>query len=253
MGSGHLIKYRTILLSVLIAATLYAIIRRISDTQYLAVDSVSFTEKSSILVIDPGHGGEDGGAVSVDGLVESGVNLDIAGRLRELCSFLGIQSIMTREGERLAYPPELLRTAERKRWDTKRRTELINGIDNAVLYSIHQNNFPDSGPRGPQAFYAKTAGSKELAERVHDSMRGYLCPDSRRLAAPAPKEVYIMSNITCPAVLVECAFLSNPEDCLLLRQDKYRIGIAAILAASFLQYTEELNEVQNGILLHGMR
>lgn len=250
MRNKQSIKYRLLFLSVLIAAVLYAIIIKLSNIQYLAVNAAAREEKPCILVIDPGHGGEDGGAVSPDGLIESGVNLDIARRLHELCPFLGIRSVMTREGETLDYPPELHRTAERKRWDTRRRTELINSFDHAVLLSIHQNNFPGSSPRGPQAFYGKEAGSRELAERIHDNMLAFLCPGSRRVAAPVPKEVYIMSNVICPAVLVECAFLSNPEDCALLRQDKYKTGIAAILAASFLQYTEENDEGQNDLLLH---
>ena len=231
-------KCRSIFLSLLIAAALYAIINCYGLDNNLLVSTVSVRSSEPILIIDPGHGGEDGGAVSPDGLVESGVNLDIALRLNELCGFFGVKSVMTREGEGLEYPPDLQRTAERKRWDTRQRTALINGIDNAVLLSIHQNNYPNSSPRGPQAFYGKVPEGRVLAELIHKNMVESLYPNSRRVAAPAPKEVYIMSNAHCPAVLVECAFLSNSEDCALLRTEEYRRKIGAVLLASYLQHTE---------------
>lgn len=248
-----LTKYRTLFLSVLIAAALYAIINQLSSDHILAANAELHGTDQLVFILDPGHGGEDGGAVSADGLVESGVNLDIALRLRELCGFFGVKSVMTREEEHLNYPANLSRTAERKRWDTRQRTEFINSWENAVLLSIHQNNFPSGYARGPQAFYGKEPGSRELAERIHHNMLVCLHPESRRVAAPAPKEVYIMSNSNCPAVLVECAFLSDPQDCALLRTVEHKKKIAAILMASCLQYTEATDEGQNDILLHGVR
>jgi len=249
----RLTKYQRIILSFLIAAALYAIINQLDNRSFVAVDGAIGCDNGAILILDPGHGGEDGGAVSPDGLVESGINLDIALRLRELCGFFGVKSVMTRESEDLAYPIDLSRTAERKRWDTKRRMELINSQQNAVLLSIHQNNFPSGRARGPQVFYGKTPGSRELAELMHCNLISALHPESRRVAAPAPKEVYIMSNASCPAVLAECGFLSDPKDCELLRTDEHRKKIAAILMASCLQYTEAMHESQNDILLHGVR
>ena len=243
-------KYRYIILSVLIAAALYAIINQLGSKQVLTASTAHSSANNVVFILDPGHGGEDGGAVSPDGLVESGVNLDIALRLRELCGFFGLESVMTREEESIAYPAELSRTSERKRWDTRRRTEFINSVQNGVLLSIHQNNFPNGRANGPQAFYAGAPESREFAELIHNSMIKALQPESRRVVAPAPKEVYIMSNVKCPAVLVECAFLSDPGDCALLRTAEHRKKIAAILLASCLQYTEAKYEGQDDILLH---
>lgn len=249
----RLTKYERIILSFLIAAALYAIINQLDNSQYIAVNGEIGRRNEPVYILDPGHGGEDGGAVSPDGLVESGINLDIALRMRELYGFFGIKTVMTREGEELSYPENLSRTAERKRWDTRRRTELINSIENGVLLSIHQNNFPSGHARGPQAFYGKSPESKVLAEIIHSNLIAALHPDSRRVAAPAPKEVYIMSNANCPAILVECAFLSDPEDCALLRTDAHKKKIAAILMASCLQFKEAKHEGQDDILLHGVR
>ena len=253
MSGKSLIKCCTMLLSVLIAAALYAIINQLDSRDFLAVNSSLGMIYEPVFILDPGHGGEDGGAVSADGLVESGVNLDIALRMRELCGFFGVNSVMTREEEQLPYPENLTHTAERKRWDTRRRTEFINSLPNGILLSIHQNNFPSGHARGPQAFYGSQTGSRELAELIHGNMVATLYPESRRVAASSPKEVYIMSNAKCPAVLVECAFLSDPQDCALLRTVEHKKKIAAILMASCLQYTEASYEGQNDILLHGVR
>lgn len=249
-GTG---KKCVLLLSLLIVAALYAIINWLSRQQDIEASATGQGTYPSILIIDPGHGGEDGGAASADGLVESGVNLDIARRLEMLCGFFGIRCVMTRDSEKIAYPSDLGSTAARKRWDTQRRSDMINSYGNAVLLSIHQNNYPDSRPRGPQAFYGKAEGSSEFAEIVHENLTTTLLPDSRRVAAPIPKEVYIMSKAKCTAVLVECGFLSNPIESTLLRTDGYKSKIAAALMASYLQYTEATNEKQNDLLLYGVR
>jgi len=251
--NARAIKSYLLLLSLLIAPVVYAIMYRLDGQQYIDAALTDVEMRHSILIIDPGHGGEDGGAVSSDGLVESGVNLDIAKRMETLCGFFGVRSIMTRESEHLDYPAELSNTAARKRWDTKRRVEIINSLENAVLLSIHQNHYPDSRPRGPQALYGAEEGSRDFAEIIHRNLTESLLPDSRRVSTPCPREVYIMSNVKCTAVLVECGFLSNPVESTLLKTSEYRNKIAAILLASYLQYTEEANEEQDNLLLYGVR
>lgn len=251
--SSKNVKISILLLSLLIAPVLCAIINQLDRQQYVAANGSGGGISTDILIIDPGHGGEDGGAVSPDGLVESGINMDISMRVNELCGFFGVRSVMTRESERIEYPSELGSTAARKRWDTQRRVETINSYENAVLLSIHQNNYPDSRPRGPQAFYGRGEGSRELAETIHNNLTAALLPDSRRVAAPVPKEVYIMSKSNCTAVLIECGFLSNPIESTLLKSSEHKSRIAAVLMASYLQYLEAKDEGQNDFLLHGVR
>lgn len=219
----------------------------------MTVSAVKTCEDTPVLIIDPGHGGEDGGAVSLDGTPESSINLDIGLRVRELCVFLGIPSTMTRESEVLEYPDSANTTALRKRWDTRRRVELIRSVPNAVLLSIHQNIYPTSAPRGSQVLYGAGEDSLEFGRMLHGNLVACLDPGNRRVAAPVNQDVYIMAHADCTAALVECGFLSHPEESVLLNTNSYKLKIATVLSGSVLQYMEETNESKDGVLLHGMR
>ncbi len=191
------------------------------------------------LVIDPGHGGADGGAVSVSGKKESEINLSIAQKFADLCRILGYRCVLTRSSERLAYPETADSIREKKAWDQERRAELIRETEHAVLISIHQNLYPDARPRGPQVLYGRKAGSAELAEITHRNLLNALYPESRRVAAPASDSIYLMRIAPSAAILAECGFLSNPEEEALLCSDPYQTGIAAILLASWTEYLKE--------------
>ncbi|MGI5984934.1 MAG: N-acetylmuramoyl-L-alanine amidase [Clostridiales bacterium] len=191
-----------------------------------------------ILVIDAGHGGEDGGAVSRSGIHESVINLDIAKKMAALSELTGLPYTMTRDSEEIPYPESAKTVASRKSYDQKRRAELINSTPNAVLISVHQNFFPHKSARGPQSFYGKNEGSDTLAELMQCSMNAAICPGNRRLAAPIAQSIFLLKNISCPAVLVECGFLSNPEEAKLLDTDGYRLKIAVAITSAYLQYID---------------
>ena len=179
------------------------------------------------LILDPGHGGEDGGAVSVTGKKESGINLEIALRCRDLASFLGYSAVMTRESENIDYPPDLTSTRARKVWDQKSRVQLINSASDGLLISIHQNKYTSPGPKGAQVFYNEGAG--ELAEAVQKSVLRYINDDTKRTARPVSKDIYIMNEVSCPALLVECGFLSNPEEAARLESQEHQKKLALII------------------------
>lgn len=192
-----------------------------------------------VLVIDPGHGGEDGGAQTADGVLESGINLDIALRLDALAGLYGLPTVMTRTGDEIAYPDSANTTAKRKVADQRARVALINACDDAVMISIHQNCFPDSRPFGCQVLYAETAGSETLGKLAHEMLCASLCPDNRRVAAPAADSIFLMRSVRCTAILVECGFLSNAREAALLKTESYRTKISAVLLASYLQYAAQ--------------
>ncbi len=196
---------------------------------------------SATLVIDAGHGGLDGGAVSADGVQESGINLAIAQKLHDLCRLLGEDCILTRSSESLDYPPEAKTVREKKLWDQKKRVAKANAAENAVLISIHQNLYPDPRPCGSQVLYAGTEGSQLLAELTHENLRVHLCPGNRRVAVPAADTIFLLKSICCPAILVECGFLSNPAEASRLAASDYQTEIAAILCASYLQFISPLS------------
>ena len=197
--------------------------------------SVSSAGSGAVLIIDAGHGGLDGGAVGADGTVESGVNLDIALKLAALAAFCGQESVLTRDSEELHYPDEDASIASKKTADQRRRLELINSVPGGVLISIHQNKYTAPQPSGPQVFYNGSGLSSELAGLMQEKLNTELASGGRRVAAPASDSIYLMKNAKCPAVLVECGFLSNPGDLALLSDGGYRTKLAMTMLSAWME------------------
>ena len=204
----------------------------------LHTDAVSLAAQppSMTLIIDAGHGGEDGGALAHSGTKESELNLDIALRVEALAHFCGLQTVMTRTNDQIAYPDDASTTAARKLADQKQRIALINSIDNACLLSIHQNKYSTPAPRGPQVLYAATDGSHQFGSLTQQNLTAVLYPDNIRSEIEIPSGIYLFKKVRCPAILVECGFLSNPTECTLLEDPQYRLKTATVLAASCIQY-----------------
>ena len=125
--------------------------------------------------------------------------------------------------------------------DLVRRTEIVNAVKEGVLISIHQNCFPTSQPSGAQVMYASNEESRSLGEYVQNGIVSALQEENRRVAAPAPKDLYLTAHVNCPAVLVECGFISNFSDLQLLSDDRYQNSLAAVLLSAFLQYSSAPN------------
>ncbi len=189
-----------------------------------------------VLIIDAGHGGRDGGAVAPDGIRESDLNLDIALRLRALANFWGVDHVMTRETDDIEYPASAATISAMKKADQKARLELIHATANGILLSIHQNNYPASSPHGIQVFFGGEPDSDRLAAVLQKNLSTQLLPENRRVAEKIDDSVYLMRRANCRAVLVECGFLSNPQDLEKLETGSYRTELAAVMLASYLQY-----------------
>lgn len=189
-------------------------------------------EEEPTLVIDPGHGGIDGGAVAFDGTKESHINLSISLKLANLADFCGLSRAMTREND--ARRTELLAYSEHD--DLVKRAEQINDVPNGVLISIHQNTFPNSQPFGAQVLYASGEESRRFGELTHGNLVRLLQPENRRVAEPASPGLYLTAHVQCPAILVECGFLSNLSDLDRLKDNSYQTKLAAVLLSSYLQY-----------------
>lgn len=188
------------------------------------------------LVIDAGHGGEDGGAVSVTGTSESQINLAIALRLDELCGFYGVNTVMTRDEDTSIHDSDAVTLREKKSSDLHNRVQLVESTPDAVLISIHQNSYPDSRYYGAQVFFSNAELSEQWAVLTQETLRQALNQENNRLAKVIPDSVYLMNHITCPALLVECGFLSHPEEAARLETESYQAKISCVLLASYLQY-----------------
>lgn len=191
-------------------------------------------EREHCIILDPGHGGEDGGATSCTGRMESNYNLEISRRLDDLLHLLGYQTVMTRTSDVSIYTTGDT-IAKKKISDLKERVRIVNNTSNALLVSIHQNQFSDSRYSGAQVFYAKTDGSKELGQKLQTELVASLNPGSTRKCKPV-SGVYLMENIRCTGVLIECGFLSNPQEEAKLRNSEYQKQLCCVIAATLNQY-----------------
>ena len=201
------------------------------------VDSRQEFSNTPVLIIDAGHGGMDGGATSCTGVLESTVNLEIAQRLEQLIHLFGGKTVMTRTGpDSLATEGDTIR--EQKRSDLRNRLAMVRRYEQAILVSIHQNQFPDPKYWGPQVFYAPTEGSRELGEAVQAAMNEQLAHGNRRQCKPS-QGVYLMTHIESPGILVECGFLSNPQEEALLRSRDYQQKLCAVLAQALCRQLEQ--------------
>lgn len=183
-------------------------------------------KERTCVIIDAGHGGVDGGAVSCTGIEESELNLEIAIRLNDLMHLLGIKTYMIRTEDVSIYTTgETI--AAKKVSDLKNRVEIINKTQNCLLISIHQNYFEDSRYSGAQVFYRD---DPTLAKQLQTAFVNNLNIGSNRKVKKA-KGIYLMQNITQPAVLIECGFLSNYEEERKLRTDDYQKKICSVVAS----------------------
>lgn len=186
------------------------------------------------VVIDAGHGGVDGGATSCTGVLESTINLEIALMLEDLFHLLGVDTYMIRTTDCSIYTQGDT-IAAKKVSDLKERVRIVNNTKNAILLSIHQNHFSDSKYSGAQVFYAPTNGSGELAQQLQTLFVTTLNRGSNRKTKKSDG-IYLMQNINCPGVLIECGFLSNPEEESKLRSHEYRLKLCVVIASACSTY-----------------
>lgn len=192
------------------------------------------TDPGQVLIIDPGHGGWDGGAVSLSGAKESDINLAISLKLDALAGLYGIPVVLTRdEDDTVADDPDAV--AE----DLKARMNFVNSYANALLISIHQNSFTESKYHGAQVFYGSWENSGEFAQLTQNLLRESLNPQNMRETKYAGTSIYLLENSKCPSILVECGFLTNPEEDLLLQDSDYQTKIAAALTKSVIDFRAE--------------
>ena len=200
-------------------------------------------EDIPVIIIDAGHGGVDGGAVSESGILEKDINLKIAGYLRDLFLLSDIRCVLTRENDEML-TPKYTGSSNKKRADLIARTEIANETENSVFVSIHQNKFQSSKYHGLQVFYSKNnSQSKELAEIIKFQNNKLVDNSNNRETKPAGREIYILDNLDIPAVLIECGFLSNAAEAERLNSDSYQKQLALMIYSSLMTYIFSANNV----------
>lgn len=218
---------------VMTAALLVLTLGRLNSMMEPAMEP-TVIQRTGPLVLDAGHGGEDGGAVSLTGVPESQINLAIVLKLRDVLGLYGVDPILLRETDVSLHDGDANTLREKKRSDLKNRVAAIEAVEGGTLLSIHQNTYPGNRYHGAHVFYAPTEGSQPLAEHFQNSIKAALQLENERAVKRIPDTVYIMNHVTCPAVLIECGFLTNPEEEALLRDEDYQRKLSAVIAAAWL-------------------
>ena len=189
-------------------------------------------DTSRTVIIDAGHGGEDGGTQSSAGVLEKNINLDIALRLGTMLRLMGYTVVYTRLDDTLHYGSDAVKQRQKKVSDIHYRMNIMENYPGAVFLSIHQNYFTQSKYYGAQVFYSKNnESSKLIAESIQTNIRELLQPDNNRAIKPSGTDVYLLYHAESPAVMVECGFLSNSGEALLLGDSQYQKKISLAIAA----------------------
>lgn len=227
-------KKIALIFSVSILASLCLI--SLHNIKTASADNISDT-KETVIIIDAGHGGEDGGATGSDGTVEKDINLSISMKVNEILSAYGYKTHMIRTTDTSIHDSNADTTRERKISDIHNRALTMDKYENCIYVSIHQNKFEDSSVWGAQSFYSPNdEASKLLADFIQKSIKTNVQPTNDRVIKKSGTNIYVLYNATKPAVMVECGFLSNPKELALLKSDDYQNKIAYSISFGIINY-----------------
>lgn len=202
-----------------------------------AVETAVLSTANKVIVIDPGHGGRDPGKVGLNGSHEKDINLAISLRLKDYLEESGARVVMTRmQDEDLDGIPDKFS----KNGDMRTRKEIINGSGADVLISIHQNSFTQQKVRGAQVFYYNDSNNaKALANSIQANIKKHIDTDNKR-SIKSTENYYVLKVSTMPGIIIECGFLTNPEEEALLNSPEYQDKMAWAIYAGIVEYFQEL-------------
>ncbi|WP_418791457.1 N-acetylmuramoyl-L-alanine amidase CwlD [Phosphitispora sp. TUW77] len=193
------------------------------------VPATSWAVANRLIVIDPGHGGIDPGAVGHNGLLEKELVLDIGKRMQNILNQAGADVIMTRTTD--------IELNRQKREDLSMRVGMANSKNADLYISIHVNSFPSSRWRGAQTFYQKNQPeSKKLAEAIQSELIRVMKNTTRKAK---PEDYYTTRNTKMPAVIVEIGFISNPAEAKLMSENEYQRKLAYAIYSGIAKYYAE--------------
>lgn len=185
-----------------------------------------------LVIIDAGHGGEDCGAIGKNGCFEKDINLSMSKKLSSILSGIGIKNILTRNSDILLYDKNSDYIGQKKHLDMQERLKIVNSYQNVIFVSVHQNAFPEEKYSGFQIYFSPNSQSSQIiAQKLEEAVRLQIQPSNKRKAKSSAGNIYLLDRLECPAVLLECGFLSNPNECELLCSEEYQNRMCAVIAS----------------------
>ena len=229
-------RKRLAVIAVLLAAAVIVVVMIRHIEKSSPVSLTGSQQMIDTIVLDPGHGGIDGGATGFGGVIEKDINLQISLKLRDILLLNGYQVVMTRDTDKSIHSSGNS-ISQQKKSDMHNRMKIIESTPHALTVSIHQNFFEQNQYNGAQMFYGKNSSdSKLLAEAIQKRFVQNLQKDNKREIKQAGKDLYLMYYAKTPIVLVECGFLSNPVESALLSDDTYQSKVAFTVFSGILDY-----------------
>ena len=197
-------------------------------TANVSKEGAKTKKNQTVIVVDPGHGGEDPGKVGANDVLEKDLNLQIAKKVQKLLEEAGIKVVMTREDDKVP---------DAKKEDLEQRVKLINDTNPTLALCIHQNSYPDEAIRGAQVFYhTTTTEAEDAASIVQESLRTVDTTNTRQIKEN--DTYYMLKNSKVPTIIVECGFLTNPEEAEKLVQEEYQDKIAQAICEGVVKWLE---------------
>ena len=229
-----IIKVVALILLIMVISNIFSDIYVSSDEYKETLSEI--TEKATV-IIDAGHGGEDCGAIGVTGIYEKDLNLSIAAELGNILSENGFAVVHTRTKDALLYTEEENIYGMRKISDLKNRCKIGAEYQNAIYISIHMNSFKRADCAGLQVYYSKNNDSSSvLATCIQQNVKSKLQPENSR-QTKVGKGIYLLENLSNPAILIECGFLTNPEECEKLSKKEYQKQLSFAIFCGIIDYT----------------
>ena len=228
-------------MAVLMLVCFYILSWEAAETAGRLIDVSGNIKADQVILVDAGHGGVDSGMVGIGGLKEKGINLDIAMKLKTILEKKGLAVVMTREEDKGLYENG---TKNMKAQDLQNRIEQIRKYEPVLSVSIHQNSYEDPEIHGAQVFYYSHSREGEAVAKILQESLQEIDPENHR-QAKANETYYLLRRTKVPTVIVECGFLTNPEEAEKLSGEEYQEQVAEAVAKGIAKCLEYLNEYGN--------
>lgn len=238
---NFVLKTRSVCVALVVVLSYIVVYYTVDNMQFALPTSAGVNEPFTI-VLDAGHGGMDGGCTSAAGVLEKGINLAIMLEVRDLCTVLGYKVEVTRDSDISIHDKNIEGVGNQKRSDMDNRLALFNKNSNALCISIHQNKFTDPQYSGAQMFYADTNPQNErLARVMQGQFVANLQPDNTREIKPCGRELFLCYFCKNPTLMIECGFLSNPDEAEKLSNEEYQRDVAFTIFSGINEFLQVNN------------
>ncbi len=226
-------------LSMIGCFVLLAVCARITER---ALPTAAEAVERTIIVLDPGHGGLDSGAVGGNGTLEKDVNLSIVRILRDMLELSGFDVVLTRSEDISIYDAGVEGIRNQKLSDMDNRLEIVQSYPDSIFLCIHQNNYTDPKYFGGQMFYNNNNPNNRTLAQIMQNKFAELQPGNDREIKLSGDELFLLKSNPNPSLMIECGFLSNPHEEARPSTWEYQQQVAFSIYGGLMEYIDATAE-----------